>query len=324
MNKIVFLLPYFGKLPDNFKLWLKSCKYNTSVDFIVITDDKTNYDYPSNVIVKYKTFDEIKKRIQDHFEFEVMIDRPWRLSLFKPAYGEIFEEEIEEYAFWGYCDADLMWGDISKFITDDLLEKYERIGTKGHASLYKNTKEVNSRYKTIVSDLANYKLVFSGKTEYSFDENGMDEIYDYLNIPYYFKPYFAHLEKYESSFYLKRIPKDKLYTNRYQLFLWNKGKLERMYIDGEKVYQEEYMYIHFFCRPMKYVVGEPSDSQYIIYPDIVKPFDETVSAELIKKHGKQCKLKFWIKMIWFNRKKITLKRISKNIKNMVSYRFKNE
>ena len=43
-------------------------------------------------------------------------------------------------------------------------------------------------------------------------KNGMDEIYEELGIPYYFAPNFAHLEKYEPSFYLKRLPKEKNYT----------------------------------------------------------------------------------------------------------------
>ena len=144
MKKIAFLLPFFGKLPSNFELWLKSCEYNSTIDFIVITDDKSSYNYPSNVIVYYCSYSEIKERIQSHYDFEVMIDRPWRLSLFKPAYGEIFETELEGYDFWGYCDVDLMWGDIRHFVTDDILEQYERVGTKGHASLYKNEKEVLS------------------------------------------------------------------------------------------------------------------------------------------------------------------------------------
>src|SRR5699024_4861326 len=113
-----------------------------------------------------------KNRIQAMFDFDVLIDRPWRLSLFKPAYGEVFQKELQSYDYWGYCDADLMWGDIRAFITDDILDRYERIGTKGHASIYKNTPEVNKRYKNIISNTANYKDVFSGKASYSFDENG--------------------------------------------------------------------------------------------------------------------------------------------------------
>ena len=323
MNKIAFLLPFFGKLPSNFELWLKSCEYNSTIDFIVITDDKSSYNYPSNVIVYYCSYSEIKERIQSHYDFEVMIDRPWRLSLFKPAYGEIFETELEGYDFWGYCDVDLMWGDIRHFVTDDILEQYERVGTKGHASLYKNEKEVNLRYRTVVPKMINYISVFSGKSDYSFDENGMDAIYEYLNIPYYFRPFFAHLEKYEKSFYLKRLPKEKLYTNKYQVFIWDRGRLERVFLDYNALDKEEYMYIHFFCRPMKYTY-EDDANRYIIYPDFVKPYSERITAEYVKKNGRQSKIKFWLKMIWYNKNKITLKRIFNNMQNSIAYKHRDK
>lgn len=320
MKSIAFLLPYFGHLPSNFNLWLKSCEYNPTIDFIVITDDHTKYQYPTNVKVQYCSYEEIKRRIQSHFDFEVLIDRPWTLALFKPAYGEIFKKELENYEFWGFCDADLMWGNIRSFVTDEILEKYERIGTKGHASLYKNDPNVNARYRNIVSDKADYRKVFSGKSKYSFDENGMDEIYEALGIPYFFKPNFAHLEKYEPSFYLKRLPNEMLYTNKYQVFVWEDGILTRVYLDNNQIKYEEYMYIHFFCRPMKYNYGGIECYRYIIYPDIVKPFFDEITVFYIRKYGTQGKIKFLVKMVWKNRKKFTIYRIRDNLKNIMLYR----
>ena len=199
MKSICYIIPYFGHLPVNFNLWLISCKVNSTVNWLIYTDDKTSYDYPENVKVKYCEYADILDRFKKHFDFDVLIDRPWRLSLFKPAYGEIFQEDIEKYDFWGYCDVDLMWGNIRKFYTDDVLNKYERVGYLGHSTLYKNTSENNSRYRTIVPECINYIEVFSGKSNYSFDENGMDQIFQYLNVPYFKEVVFAHVTKYESS-----------------------------------------------------------------------------------------------------------------------------
>lgn len=319
-NKIAFVLPYFGRLPVNFDLWLKSCEKNNEIDFLIFTDDYSKFYYPSNVKVVYMEFEKLKEKIQKMFDFPVLIDRPWRLSLFKPAYGEIFSEELQDYDFWGYCDADLMWGNIREFITDEILKKYERIGTKGHASIYKNTPEVNKRYKNIVSETANYKEVFSGKANYSFDENGMDEIYDALGIEYFFKPNYAHLEKFESGFYLKRLEKSKLYTNKYQVFLWENGELYRKYLDKGQLKTTKYMYIHFFCRPMKYCYGDRRCNRYIIYPDIVKPYSEKVTKDFVRRKGKQSKIIFLTKMFWYNRKKFTLDKILKNISNVIKYK----
>jgi len=320
MKTIAFVLPYFGTFPKNFELWLKSCEYNPSIDFLIFTDDTAVYDYPNNVKVKYCSFEDIKNRIQNNFEFDIEIEKPWTLSLFKPAYGQIFKEELKKYDFWGYCDVDLMWGDIRTFITEELTQKYERIGTKGHASIYKNNDIVNGRYLNVVSETADYKKVFQGKSKYSFDENGMDEIYEELGIPYYFAPNFAHLEKYEPSFYLKRLPKEKLYTNEYQVFLWEKGKLNRIFLDKGEVLKQEYMYIHYFCRPMKYIYGSDKCERYVMYPDVVEPCKMEVDRAFILKHGKQGKIKFIIKMAWANKHKITINKIKNNIINIINYK----
>ena len=101
MKSIAYIIPYFGKLPKNFPLWLLGCKCNPTVNWIILTDDKTIYDYPLNVRVIYTSYQNVVNRIKSHFNFEVLIDRPWRLSLFKPAYGEIFAEELQGYDFWG-------------------------------------------------------------------------------------------------------------------------------------------------------------------------------------------------------------------------------
>ena len=65
MKSIIFICPYFGKLPRNhMPIWLESCKYNSSIDWLIITDDTENYDYPINVKVKYMSFDKLKQKIQ--------------------------------------------------------------------------------------------------------------------------------------------------------------------------------------------------------------------------------------------------------------------
>lgn len=60
---------YFGQLPNTMDIWLKTCSYNSSVDFLLYTDDQTDYDYPDNVKKVQLSFQEIKKVIQNKFEF---------------------------------------------------------------------------------------------------------------------------------------------------------------------------------------------------------------------------------------------------------------
>ena len=176
MKSICYIVPYFGILPENFQIWLLGCKYNPTIDWIIYTDDKRCFDYPKNVKVQYCSFEEMKKRIQSFYDFEVDLSRPWRLALMKPAYGEIFSDDLKGYDFWGYCDIDLMWGDIRKFYTEEILNNFERIGFQGHSTLFPNNIKLNLQYRTIIPNQINYIDVFSGKLDFSWDESGINMI----------------------------------------------------------------------------------------------------------------------------------------------------
>ena len=41
-TSICYVIPYFGKLPAGFKMWLLSCSANDTIDWILYTDDLQN------------------------------------------------------------------------------------------------------------------------------------------------------------------------------------------------------------------------------------------------------------------------------------------
>ena len=53
MKKVAYVIPYFGKFPKGFDLFLMSCRNNPTIDWLIFTDDHTSYEYPSNVKVYY-------------------------------------------------------------------------------------------------------------------------------------------------------------------------------------------------------------------------------------------------------------------------------
>lgn len=314
MKSICYVVPYFGKLPDSFGLWLMSCRYNPTVNWILFTDDKTEYDYPDNVKVYYCSFDEIRSRIQSHFDFPIVLDRGWKLCDYKLAYGDIFAHELEGYDFWGNCDVDLMWGDIRKYYTDELLEKYDKIGFLAHSTLYRNTPQVNTRYREIIEGEMDYITAFSEAQGHAFDEVGIEAIYKHLGIDYYKEINFANLTKYETKFHLDLMPKEDEYKNNRQVFTWDNGKILRHYLHDGRVFTEEYMYIHFWCRPMTYKVSNYNKNKYLIYSDVVTDKDFELTEKLIKNKGKSHPVAFYAKSIWKNRHKLTPERIIFNIK----------
>ena len=127
MKKIIFICPYFGKYPNYFNLTLNSIKYNDTIDWLIITDIKKIYEYPQNVKIINMTFDELREKVQSVFDFKISLDTPYKICDYKCAYGYIFKEYISSYDFWGHCDFDCIYGDLRKYLTENILNKYEKV-----------------------------------------------------------------------------------------------------------------------------------------------------------------------------------------------------
>lgn len=287
MKSIIFIIPYFGKLSNYFKLWLNSCRYNSTIDFLLFTDDKTNFDYPSNVKVVYTTFEDVKAKIQSKFDFEIVLQKPYKLCDYRPAYGEVFSDHIKNYDFWGHCDLDLIWGDIRKFLTEDILSKYKRILTHGHCTLYLNTNEVNAYYRTLPNyDYNNYKDVFTTNESKYFDESniyvggGTVDIFRKNNIEMYEANIIFDLNFCIGYFeYFDRNDNEKK-----QYILFEKGKVYSVSND----HRTEGLYVHFQKRDL--IIDNELDYSKIF---LLPPYYVTSVNKKIKFQSLRCeKFKF--------------------------------
>ena len=139
-HSVALIMPYYGKFPNYFPLWLKTAGCNKKFDFFVFTDiDCSCYEIPENIHVVSMTFEEIRLRANKHLDFECVLDIPYKLCDYKPLYGLIFQDYLQDYEFWGHVDPDVIWGDMSKFITPEILDKYDKIYKHGHLTIYRNT-----------------------------------------------------------------------------------------------------------------------------------------------------------------------------------------
>ncbi|MEO6979678.1 MAG: DUF6625 family protein [Mucilaginibacter sp.] len=172
LKSIALVTCYFGKFPWYFDFFVHSCKFNPSVDFFVITDDKTYLKpTPENVKLIYKTLHDISRLATQKLEFKVNIGYPYKLCDFKPAYGVLFSEILEGYDFWGYGDIDVIFGNIRSFMTDELMAKYDLISVRpdwipGCFILLRNIDKMTSLF----TNSKDYKKVFTSDRHYCFDE----------------------------------------------------------------------------------------------------------------------------------------------------------
>lgn len=127
--------------------------------------------------------------------------------------------------------------------------------------------------------------------------------------------------KYDYGFFLDWGKEEDAYKNEHQVFTWHNGTLLRHYLDHGKIKDEEYMYLHYWCRPTTFAIKEYDEQKdYLIYADTTtdKPFELTPG--LILKRSRRSKVKYYAKVLWFNRKKITWERIVFNVKGMLNYK----
>jgi len=117
-NDICLITCWFGSYPWYFQYFIKSCSYNNTIDFILITDNTEPIpNKPYNITVIHKTLKEIQLTASDKFGFTVSLTYPYKLCDFKPAYGFLFQDLIANYSFWGNTDIDIIYGNIRGFIS---------------------------------------------------------------------------------------------------------------------------------------------------------------------------------------------------------------
>lgn len=240
--KIVFIIPYFGKLPDYFSEWAYTAGYleKDGIDFVVITDDAVEYELPSNITIKSMSFDEFKGAIQNKFDFNIALSEPYKICDYRPAFGYIFDDLVKGYDFWGNCDLDQVWGNVKHYITEEILQENEKILYLGHFSLCRNTSKMNFMFKN-KGGMASYKEVFSSNRFYAFDEfAGMIAKCKANGVKTFYKPVFADIAVMKERITLRRVS-----NYKYQLLYWDNGRIFRSFIDDNSVKTDEFIYAHF-------------------------------------------------------------------------------
>lgn len=264
MEKIVFIIPYFGKFPNYIDLFLKSCSYNKDIDWLFVTDNDLDVSYPNIHILDW-SFEQLKEQISKKLKIEDPIPAPYKLCDYRPAYGEIFADYLTEYDFWGHCDLDLIYGDVSKYIRKAPLEEYDRIFTFGHMTLYRNTEKVNRYYQLSGKKDTDFYYCIRYPEPMYFDEVGMNRLLDQHQIPQYKHPEFADIWPQSASFKNRIFQEDKNYKGQY--FIWQEGKVFKVWQENDEIKKKEYSYIHLQRRSLpQYDSKILKESAYAITP----------------------------------------------------------
>lgn len=268
MKKILLIIPYFGKFNNYFLLWLKSAEWNNTIDFLIITDNfvsKAN----SNIKVINMELSDMVKHIQSCFDFNISFESPYEMYKFKPAYGYIFSEYIKGYDFWGYCDLNLVFGDIREFLTEEILLSYDKILTHSQFMLFRNCEKMNRLFMTEFQGCWSYKDIFKSE----FYEDNLDKYFDEFskiaeinNVKAYDKNFFADLDDLGKKTNNVLECENKFTFDKYtgQILKWSEGKLYKVAFYGDKEKATELAYVHFKDMKVECNNVDFSENRFII------------------------------------------------------------
>ncbi|MFR0496449.1 DUF6625 family protein [Limosilactobacillus reuteri subsp. suis] len=282
-NLIGIIIPYFGHLPNYFDLWLESVKYNSDINVIFLTDIKKPKKIPTNLIWENISFNEVKKRAQKLVSFNISLSRPYKLTDFRPAYGQMFSDYLENYDWWGFGDVDTIWGNLDPIIEKVKSNKFDKVLSLGHLTLLKNSKKINSLYRIKEKNLWNYKEVFSNNNSYHFDEGGglsfiaraeNCQIYDERPDNMSFADVNPNYQGFTLAYSSEKDP---------YIFRWKNGNLQGYYVMNNRVFSKDFTYVHLQKRSMKLSIHNGDTNDYLIVPNAFIPFEiGKINAQFIK------------------------------------------
>jgi len=133
-SNIAIIVVYYGKWPAWINLFIKSCSYNTCIKFILFSENDPIVNEGSNLSFNKHSLNDFCRLASKKLDFNVSITEPYKVCDYKPAFGLIFEDYLKGFEYWGYCDIDLIFGDLSGILRKTI-EKYDVVsGYPGYIS----------------------------------------------------------------------------------------------------------------------------------------------------------------------------------------------
>ncbi len=152
--RIAIVIPYFGKWTSYFNIYLKGCEGNPWLDVLFFTDCPIPAKHPANVHFFTSTLKETSDLITQKTGANVDLKFAYKLCDLKPFYGKVYEDFLKRYAYWGYSDIDLFYGNLEPFIFPRIKAGFDILSSRvatvcGSFTILKNSPAVCNLYQQI-------------------------------------------------------------------------------------------------------------------------------------------------------------------------------
>jgi len=205
--------------------------------------------------------EKVSKKLKVNFKPE----NDYKFCDIKPMYGVLHEDEIDGFDFYGYGDIDVIYGNIRKFYTDQVLEN-NIISThswclSGHLSLFRNVDWIRNAFRRYNE----WRMIVENPKNLRFDEDSFIKVFSYpVGSPLYIRFYdILHplSWKYRTKRYLREQFTTPLTPSAWrngrqlhpEVWYWRQGTLTNE-LDG----RTEFIYLHF----MNFISGRWMSSHY--------------------------------------------------------------
>jgi hypothetical protein len=177
LPSILIMIPWFGPWPAWMRFFIESCRWNPTVDWLLIGDASPPADLPPNVRVMTIAFEDYRGIIASRLRIRPRWTDAYKVCDVRPAMAIIHAQEIAGYDYWGYGDLDVIYGDIRRFYTPqvlihDLVTTHEHI-VSGHFTLLRTTPRMVTAFKRI----PRWKAHLSTARHRSFDEQVFSRLF---------------------------------------------------------------------------------------------------------------------------------------------------
>jgi hypothetical protein len=174
MNKLYknyYYFTYFGRKVACLVSSISAHAKNDTIQWLFFTDCEIPKAKYSNIEFESMNLEQLNDLASKKLGFRVQNTSYSQMNL-RPAFSVIFEEYVKGFDFWGYCDIDVVWGNIRGFITESILQQYDIVSCRkdflaGHLTLWRNRPDINILFRSIPA----YKAIFSSSDHYNFDES---------------------------------------------------------------------------------------------------------------------------------------------------------
>jgi len=173
---VCIVVCYWGSWPWYLPFFLLSAARNNGIDFLIFTDNEQPLlPYP-NIHFHKLNLSDFLTHASAMLGFPVHFTNPYKVCDFKPLYGFLFRDYLKDYDYWGYCDPDIIFGDIQPFIREHLSSKVDALSSysefiSGPFTLYRNKTRINELFRLSPG----YQKSLRDEVYRSFDENASRE-----------------------------------------------------------------------------------------------------------------------------------------------------